>query len=114
MRRPHHGRDGLLHPFKSWPDRAMTIAQTGRTNTALNALAFYSFNCGVLNIGCAMGGRISHFVRPNTLIWTTFIALQTKLSVCAFMALLNSRRHIRAMFEVPSDATLVMPDVANV
>ncbi|KAI0258176.1 hypothetical protein BC834DRAFT_975416 [Gloeopeniophorella convolvens] len=85
-----------------------------QTNAALNVLAFYSFNCGVLNIMCTLGCLISYIARPIALTWAVFVALQTKLGVCAFMALLNSRQRIRAILETPSDMTLVLPGVAHV
>ncbi|KAI0259019.1 hypothetical protein BC834DRAFT_663044 [Gloeopeniophorella convolvens] len=72
-----------------------------RTNSALNMLIFYSFNCGVISVFCVTMGMICLIELPRTLIWTAFPLSQTKLYFCSFMAILNSRDHVRGLLHRP-------------
>ncbi|KAI0259669.1 hypothetical protein BC834DRAFT_904936 [Gloeopeniophorella convolvens] len=66
-----------------------------RTNQALNALTFYSINCGAINIVSAIGAITCVIFSPQGLYWTTFFVIQVKLYFSSFIAILNSRTHVR-------------------
>ncbi|KAI9435955.1 hypothetical protein H4582DRAFT_492140 [Lactarius indigo] len=66
-----------------------------RTNNALNLLAIYAINCGILHLVFAIS-CVTLFTRfQYTLIWTPSLFIMVRLSLCAFMAILNSRDNLR-------------------
>ncbi|KAI0259031.1 hypothetical protein BC834DRAFT_974612 [Gloeopeniophorella convolvens] len=58
-----------------------------RTNRALNTLAFYSINCGAINVMTAIGAVTCIISSPQALYWTAFFVLQVKLYFSSFMAM---------------------------
>ncbi|KAH9033556.1 hypothetical protein EDB85DRAFT_2228348 [Lactarius pseudohatsudake] len=98
-----------------------------RTNDVLNTLAIYAINCGSLHLVFAITSLIlvpfhffappsqtfdspsrTKFARfPNTLIYTTPSFVMVRLSLCAFMAILNSRDHLRETLDRPDGVVVV-------
>ncbi|KAH9027010.1 hypothetical protein EDB85DRAFT_1893173 [Lactarius pseudohatsudake] len=60
-----------------------------RTNSVLNLLAIYAINCGILHL------------LQYTLIWTPSLLIMVRLSLCAFMSILNSRDNLRETLDGP-------------
>ncbi|KAI0262483.1 hypothetical protein BC834DRAFT_972072 [Gloeopeniophorella convolvens] len=70
-----------------------------RTNSALNLLAFYALNCGILNLVFSVVCFTLLIEFPNTLIFVPFFVLTIGVYFSSFMATLNSRRHVRKILE---------------
>ncbi|KAI9441800.1 hypothetical protein H4582DRAFT_1412919 [Lactarius indigo] len=69
-------------------------SQVRRTNNVLNLLAIYSINCGTLNLVFSIVCLTSFAKYPDTLIYVPSLFIIFRLSLCAFMAILNSRDHL--------------------
>ncbi|KAH9056709.1 hypothetical protein EDB87DRAFT_1194003 [Lactarius vividus] len=69
--------------------------QVRRTNNVLNLLAIYSVNCGTLHLVFSIVCATLFAKYPDTLIYTPSLFVMFRLSLCAFMAILNSRDHLR-------------------
>ncbi|KAI0258256.1 hypothetical protein BC834DRAFT_101230 [Gloeopeniophorella convolvens] len=70
-----------------------------RTHSALTTLAVYSVNSGALTLVFAIS-CLSTFARySRTLIYAPFFFVLVRLYTCAFMAILNSRDHIRTTLD---------------
>ncbi|KAI9435952.1 hypothetical protein H4582DRAFT_491888 [Lactarius indigo] len=72
-----------------------------RTNNALNLLAIYTINCGILHLVFAISCVILFTRLQYTLIWTPSLFIMVRLSLCAFMAILNSRDNLRETLDGP-------------
>ncbi|KAH9056710.1 hypothetical protein EDB87DRAFT_1824050 [Lactarius vividus] len=70
-------------------------SQVRRTNNVLNLLAIYSINCGALHLAFSIVCVTLFAKYPDTLIYTPSLFIMFRLSLCAFMAILNSRDHLR-------------------
>ncbi|KAH9028240.1 hypothetical protein EDB85DRAFT_2257065 [Lactarius pseudohatsudake] len=60
-----------------------------RTNNMLNILAIYAVNCGILHLF------------QFTLICTPSLFIMVRLSLCAFMSILNTRGYLRETLDGP-------------
>ncbi|KAI9440967.1 hypothetical protein H4582DRAFT_2128028 [Lactarius indigo] len=69
--------------------------QVRRTNNVLNLLAIYSVNCGTLHLAFAISSVTLLAKYRNALIYTPSLFIMFRLSLCAFMAILNSRDNLR-------------------
>ncbi|KAI9437248.1 hypothetical protein H4582DRAFT_336595 [Lactarius indigo] len=72
-----------------------------RTNNVLNLLAIYAINCGILHLVFAISCVILFTRFQYTLIWTPSLYIMVRLSLCAFMAILNSRDNLRETLDGP-------------
>ncbi|KAH8978923.1 hypothetical protein EDB92DRAFT_1955742 [Lactarius akahatsu] len=70
-------------------------SQVRRKNNVLNLLAIYSVNCGILHLVFAIVCVTLFTKYPDTLIYSPSLFIMFRLSLCAFMAILNSRDHLR-------------------
>ncbi|KAH9056774.1 hypothetical protein EDB87DRAFT_1170809 [Lactarius vividus] len=75
--------------------------QVRRTNNVLNLLAIYSINCGILHLVSAIVCVTLFAKYPDTLIYAPFLFITFRLSLCAFMAILNSRDYLRSTLNGP-------------
>ncbi|KAH8978709.1 hypothetical protein EDB92DRAFT_2107904 [Lactarius akahatsu] len=75
--------------------------QVRRTNNVLNLLAIYSINCGILHLVSAIVCVTLFAKYPDTLIYAPFLFITFRLSLCAFMAILNSRDYLRETLDGP-------------
>ncbi|KAI0259333.1 hypothetical protein BC834DRAFT_637248 [Gloeopeniophorella convolvens] len=82
-----------------------------RTNSALKLLAFYFITCGTLNFVVTMTRLILTVRLPGTWISIPFYLIESKLNFCSFMAIMNSRHHVRAQLHAP-DGVMSLPAVA--
>ncbi|KAH9029785.1 hypothetical protein EDB83DRAFT_1859665 [Lactarius deliciosus] len=78
-----------------------------RTNNMLNLLAIYTINCGILHLVFAITCVVLFARYPNALIYTAPFFIMVRLSLCAFMSILNSRDHLRETLDGPEGAVLV-------
>ncbi|KAH9166644.1 hypothetical protein EDB89DRAFT_190783 [Lactarius sanguifluus] len=69
--------------------------QVRRTNNVLNLLAIYAINCGTLHLVFAVSSVTLLAKYRDTLISTPALFVMFRLSLCAFMAILNSRDYLR-------------------
>ncbi|KAH9035686.1 hypothetical protein EDB84DRAFT_1213629 [Lactarius hengduanensis] len=69
--------------------------QFRRTNNVLNLLAIYSMNCGILHLAFAISSVALLAKYRDTLVNTPSLFILYRLSLCAFMAILNSRDNLR-------------------
>ncbi|KAH9040985.1 hypothetical protein EDB85DRAFT_1562763 [Lactarius pseudohatsudake] len=75
--------------------------QIRRTNNVLNSLTIYFINCGTLHLMSATV-TITLFAKyPDILIYIPTYFIMFRLSLCAFMAILNSRDYLRATLDGP-------------
>ncbi|KAH9165701.1 hypothetical protein EDB89DRAFT_2076556 [Lactarius sanguifluus] len=72
-----------------------------RTNSVLNLLAIYAVNCGTLHLVFAISCVILFAKSPYTLKYTPSLLIMVRLSLCAFMAILNSRDNLRETLDGP-------------
>ncbi|KAI9435939.1 hypothetical protein H4582DRAFT_490911 [Lactarius indigo] len=72
-----------------------------RTNNVLNLLAIYTINCGILHLVFAISCVILFTRLQYTLICTPSLFIMVRLSLCAFMAILNSRDNLRETLDGP-------------
>ncbi|KAI9435947.1 hypothetical protein H4582DRAFT_491393 [Lactarius indigo] len=72
-----------------------------RTNNVLNLLAIYAINCGILHLVFAISCVILFTRLQYTLICTPSLFIMVRLSLCAFMAILNSRDNLRETLDGP-------------
>ncbi|KAH8989420.1 hypothetical protein EDB92DRAFT_866488 [Lactarius akahatsu] len=72
-----------------------------RTNNVLNLLAIYSINCGTIHLVFAVACLTSFAKYPDTLIYVPSLFIMFRLSLCAFMAILNSRDYLRETLDGP-------------
>ncbi|KAH9037024.1 hypothetical protein EDB84DRAFT_1560746 [Lactarius hengduanensis] len=72
-----------------------------RTNSVLNLLAIYAVNCGTLHLVFAISSVILFAKSPYTLKYTPSLLIMIRLSLCAFMAILNSRDNLRETLDGP-------------
>ncbi|KAH9052321.1 hypothetical protein EDB87DRAFT_531161 [Lactarius vividus] len=77
------------------------------TNNVLKLLAIYAINCGILHLVFAITCVILFATYPNTLIYTASFFIMVRLSLCAFMSILNSRDHLRETLNGPGGAVVV-------
>ncbi|KAI9459719.1 hypothetical protein BJY52DRAFT_357546 [Lactarius psammicola] len=75
--------------------------QVRRTNTVLNLLAIYTINCGILHLVFAISCVILFAKYLNGLIYTPSLLIMVRLSLCAFMSILNSRDNLRETLNGP-------------
>ncbi|KAH8995889.1 hypothetical protein EDB86DRAFT_1071014 [Lactarius hatsudake] len=76
-------------------------SQVRRTNNVLNLLAIYSINCGILHLVSAIVCLTLFAKYPDTLIYAPFLFITFRLSLCAFIAILNSRDYLRETLDGP-------------
>ncbi|KAH9027102.1 hypothetical protein EDB85DRAFT_145589 [Lactarius pseudohatsudake] len=69
--------------------------QVRRTNNVLNLLAIYSVNCGTLHLAFAISSVTLLAKYRDALIYAPSLFIMFRLSLCAFMAILNSRDNLR-------------------
>ncbi|KAH8997127.1 hypothetical protein EDB86DRAFT_927607 [Lactarius hatsudake] len=81
--------------------------QVRRTNDVLNLLAIYAINCGILHLMFAIACVVLFATYPNALIYTASFFIMVRLSLCAFMSILNSRDHLRETLDGPGGVVLV-------
>ncbi|KAI0262482.1 hypothetical protein BC834DRAFT_390210 [Gloeopeniophorella convolvens] len=79
-----------------------------RTNVAVNLLSFYFINCGLLNLVFTIVCIFFLVKTPKTWIPLPFYLIQVRLYFCSFMAILNSRQHVRGILE-GNDGIISMP-----
>ncbi|KAH9169105.1 hypothetical protein EDB89DRAFT_1987251 [Lactarius sanguifluus] len=79
-----------------------------RTNDVLNLLAIYAINCGTLHLVFAITCLILFVRYPETFIYITPSFIMVRLSLCAFMAILNSRDHLRETLDGPEGGAVVL------
>ncbi|KAH9015385.1 hypothetical protein EDB84DRAFT_784690 [Lactarius hengduanensis] len=72
-----------------------------RTNNMLNILAIYAVNCGILHLVFAISCVILFTRFQFTLICTPSLFIMVRLSLCAFMAILNTRGYLRETLDGP-------------
>ncbi|KAI9441017.1 hypothetical protein H4582DRAFT_2074786 [Lactarius indigo] len=77
------------------------------TNNVLNLLAIYAINCGILHLVFAITCVVLFARYPNTLIYTASFFIMIRLSLCAFMSILNSRDHLRETLDGSDGAVVV-------
>jgi len=75
--------------------------QVRRTNNVLNLLAVYAINCGILNLVFSIPGIILVIMYQKTLVYAAPSFIAIRLYMCAFMAILNSRDHLRETLDGP-------------
>ncbi|KAI9453080.1 hypothetical protein BJY52DRAFT_1225780 [Lactarius psammicola] len=75
--------------------------QFRRTNTVLNLLAAYAVNCGTLHLVFTICCVTMLAKYGDTLIYVPFFFVMIRLSLCAFMSILNSRDNLRETLEGP-------------
>ncbi|KAH9053225.1 hypothetical protein EDB87DRAFT_274862 [Lactarius vividus] len=75
--------------------------QVRRTNNVLSLLAIYSINCGTLHLAFAISSVALLAKYPNALIYVPSLFIMYRLSLCAFMAILNSRDNLRERLDGP-------------
>ncbi|KAH8976872.1 hypothetical protein EDB92DRAFT_1043198 [Lactarius akahatsu] len=75
--------------------------QVRRTNNVLSLLAIYSINCGTLHLAFAIASIALLAKYPNALIYIPPLFIMYRLSLCAFMAILNSRDNLRERLDGP-------------
>ncbi|KAH9028221.1 hypothetical protein EDB85DRAFT_1619402 [Lactarius pseudohatsudake] len=72
-----------------------------RTNNVLNLLAIYTVNCGTLHLVFAISCVILSVKSPYTLKYAPSLFIMFRLSLCAFMSILNSRDNLRETLDGP-------------
>ncbi|KAH9054121.1 hypothetical protein EDB87DRAFT_138037 [Lactarius vividus] len=72
-----------------------------RTNNMLNILAIYAVNCGILHLVFAISCVILFTRLQYTLICTPSLFIMVRLSLCAFMSILNTRGYLRETLDGP-------------
>ncbi|KAH9053229.1 hypothetical protein EDB87DRAFT_1711122 [Lactarius vividus] len=75
--------------------------QVRRTNNVLNLLAIYAINCGTLHLVFAVSCVTLLAKYRDTLVSTPSLFIMFRLSLCAFMAILNSRDNLRETLNGP-------------
>ncbi|KAH9075020.1 hypothetical protein EDB83DRAFT_1888822 [Lactarius deliciosus] len=75
--------------------------QVRRTNNVLNLLAIYSINCGTLHLVSTIASITLFAKYPHTLLYLPTLFIMFRLSLCAFMAILNSRNYLRETLDGP-------------
>ncbi|KAH9040326.1 hypothetical protein EDB83DRAFT_2554276 [Lactarius deliciosus] len=75
--------------------------QVRRTNNVLNLLAIYTINCGTLHLVFAVSSVTLLAKYRDTLVSTPSLFIMFRLSLCAFMAILNSRDNLRETLDGP-------------
>ncbi|KAH9028801.1 hypothetical protein EDB84DRAFT_258687 [Lactarius hengduanensis] len=75
--------------------------QVRRTNNVLNLLAIYSINCGTLHLAFAISSVILFAKYRDELLYIPPLLITYRLSLCAFMAILNSRDDLRERLDGP-------------
>ncbi|KAH9040332.1 hypothetical protein EDB83DRAFT_1654996 [Lactarius deliciosus] len=81
--------------------------QFRRTNNVLNLLAIYFINCGTLHLVFAISCVTMLAKYRNTLIYIPSLFITIRLSLCAFMAVLNSRDTLRETLDKQEDVAMV-------
>ncbi|KAI9440957.1 hypothetical protein H4582DRAFT_1508486 [Lactarius indigo] len=76
-------------------------SQVRRTNNVLNLLAIYSINCGTLNLAFSIVCLTLFAKYRDTLIYVPSLFVIFRLSLCSFMAILNSRDYLRETLDGP-------------
>ncbi|KAH9001890.1 hypothetical protein EDB86DRAFT_2827641 [Lactarius hatsudake] len=82
--------------------------QFRRTNNVLNLLAIYSINCGILHLAFAISSVALLAKYRDTLINTPSLFIMYRLSLCAFMAILNSRDNLRETLNGQDDVVATL------
>ncbi|KAI9453082.1 hypothetical protein BJY52DRAFT_865519 [Lactarius psammicola] len=72
-----------------------------RTDNVLNLLTIYTINCGTLHLVFAICCVILLAKYRDTLIYIPFLFVTIRLSLCAFMSILNSRDNLRETLDRP-------------
>ncbi|KAH9053230.1 hypothetical protein EDB87DRAFT_276178 [Lactarius vividus] len=75
--------------------------QVRRTNNVLNLLAIYAINCGTLNLVFAISCVTLLTKYQDMFIYAPSLFLTIRLSLCAFMSILNSRDNLRETLDGP-------------
>ncbi|KAH9165710.1 hypothetical protein EDB89DRAFT_275123 [Lactarius sanguifluus] len=75
--------------------------QVRRTNSVLNLLAIYAINCGTLHLVFAISCLILFAKYPHTLKYAPSLFIMVRLSLCAFMSILNTRDNLRGTLDGP-------------
>ncbi|KAH8993026.1 hypothetical protein EDB92DRAFT_524783 [Lactarius akahatsu] len=75
--------------------------QVRRTNSVLNILAIYAINCGTLNLVFAISCVTLLAKYRDMFIYAPSLFLTIRLSLCAFMSILNSRDNLRETLDGP-------------
>ncbi|KAH8997075.1 hypothetical protein EDB86DRAFT_922643 [Lactarius hatsudake] len=75
--------------------------QVQRINNVLNLLAIYSINCGTLHLVFSISCVTLIATSRDTLIYIPSLFIMVRLSLCAFMATLNSRDYLRETLDGP-------------
>ncbi|KAH9021489.1 hypothetical protein EDB84DRAFT_1441446 [Lactarius hengduanensis] len=86
---------GMVYSFLS------KRTQFRRTNNVLNLLAIYSINCGTLHLVFAVSCLTLLAKYRDTLVYAPSIFAMTRLYLCAFMSILNSRGNLRETLNGP-------------
>ncbi|KAI0258259.1 hypothetical protein BC834DRAFT_912375 [Gloeopeniophorella convolvens] len=69
-----------------------------RTDSALNLLAYYCINCGILNMASSTCCLVTFVAFPKTQIHFPFFFVEVQLYFLSFVGLLNSREAVRRRF----------------
>ncbi|KAI9435944.1 hypothetical protein H4582DRAFT_490993 [Lactarius indigo] len=77
------------------------LSNRTRVRSVLNLLAIYAVNCGTLHLMFAISCVILFTKSPHTLKYTPSLFIMVRLSLCAFMAILNSRDNLRDTLDGP-------------
>ncbi|KAI9453088.1 hypothetical protein BJY52DRAFT_1214313 [Lactarius psammicola] len=87
--------------------------QFRRTNSVLNLLAIYAINCGTLHLVFTICCVTLLARYRDALIYIPFLFIMIRLSLCAFMSILNSRDNLRETLDGPEGvvATFTQPEV---
>ncbi|KAI9448872.1 hypothetical protein BJY52DRAFT_296436 [Lactarius psammicola] len=75
--------------------------QVRRTNNVLNLLAIYAINCGTLHLVFAISSLTLLAKYRDALIYSPSLFIMFRLSLCAFMSILNSRDNLRETLDGP-------------
>ncbi|KAI9440963.1 hypothetical protein H4582DRAFT_1509335 [Lactarius indigo] len=82
--------------------------QVRRTNNVLNLLAIYSINCGTLHLVFAISCVTVLAKYRDTLIYVPSLFIMIRLSLCAFMSILNSRDTLRETLDAREDIIVMV------
>ncbi|KAH9027106.1 hypothetical protein EDB85DRAFT_145756 [Lactarius pseudohatsudake] len=89
--------------------------QVRRINNVLNLLAIYFINCGTLHLVFSISCVTLMAMSRDTLIYIPSLFIMVRLSLCAFMAILNSRDYLRETLDGPEGlVTLTQLEVRTV
>ncbi|KAI9440975.1 hypothetical protein H4582DRAFT_1511481 [Lactarius indigo] len=86
---------GMVYTFLS------NRTQVRKTNNVLNLLAIYSINCGMLHLAFTISCVTLLAKYQDALIYAPCLFIAFRLSLCAFMSILNSRDNLRETLDGP-------------